>query len=494
MRCLFIYFFNKYSILQENIYIFVFAFHIVLSVIDLFFNNQRFLVAIRADITSNYFIIFFNMRKFTIFKLLLISTLGLMSTSKVFAQATLPVNAAFSTVTTAGAGVMPNGFSMTSLTGYAGALKFATVGASLILNFDRSPGTLTFDLGVNNTFPGTILSTMTFNVDESVDGATWTNLASYTNVAGGTKTITSLNSNSRYIRWIYSIKPNGFNVALKNITLAAGVSCTASNLTFATSSLSKTTADAQFTLLATSLNGTTPIVYSSSAPTVASVDAVTGEVALLTAGSTVITANQVFGTHNTVDYCQTSATYSLTVLPVPTISVTEVIVPTMITTVGSSRSETINISAANLTDENGIALALSGANSNVFALSETTISQTAGVVATTPVTVTYSPVAEGTHTALMTISSSGAADVLRDLVGTAFLASGLNNPTASLTVSLQNGYILFNGVSGEKVELYNALGQKLESKAVVDGLNAVTVNSRGMVVIKVGNRVAKVML
>ena len=246
--------------------------------------------------------------------------------------------------------------------------------------------------------------------------------------------------------------------------------------------------------MATSLNGTTPIVYSSSAPTVASVDAVTGEVTPLTAGSTLITASQAFGAHNTVDYCSANTNYSLTVLPVPTISVTEVVVPTMIATVGSSRSETIDVSATNLTDVNGIALALSGANSNVFALSKNAIPQTAGVVATTPVTVTYSPVAEGTHTALMTMSSTGAVDVLRDLVGTAFNASGLNNPTVKLTVSLQNGYILFNGTSGEKVELYNALGQKLVSKAVVDGLNAVTVNCRGMIVVKVGNRVAKVIL
>ena len=434
------------------------------------------------------------MRKFTFLKLLFITTLGLMSTLNVFSQATLPVNATFSTSIKDNPGVMPTGFSMTSVSGYAGALKFATAGATLILNFDRSPGTLSFDLGVNNTFPGAILPTMTFNVDESVDGSTWTNLASYTNVPGGTKAIATLNNNSRFIRWVYFVKAPNNNIALKNITLASSISCTASSLSFTTSSLSKTTADAKYTQLATSLNGTTPIVYSSSAPTVASVDAVTGEVTPLTAGSTLITASQAFGTHNTVDYCSANTNYSLTVLPVPTISVTEVVVPTMIATVGSSRSETIDVSATNLTDVNGIALALSGANSNVFALSKNAIPQTAGVVATTPVTVTYSPVAEGTHTALMTMSSTGAVDVLRDLVGTAFNASGLNNPTVKLTVSLQNGYILFNGTSGEKVELYNALGQKLVSKAVVDGLNAVTVNCRGMIVVKVGNRVAKVIL
>src|SRR5690606_30651831 len=64
---------------------------------------------------------------------------------------------------------------------------------------------------------------------------------------------------------------------------------------------------------ATSSNGTTGIIYSSSDETVATVNAATGEVALLTAGTTTITATQAEGTHNSTTYCAGTATYDLTI-------------------------------------------------------------------------------------------------------------------------------------------------------------------------------------
>ena len=57
---------------------------------------------------------------------------------------------------------MPTGFTQSGLGGYAGSLKFDTQGDWLQLFFDSSPGTLTFELGVNAGFPGTIPSTATF--------------------------------------------------------------------------------------------------------------------------------------------------------------------------------------------------------------------------------------------------------------------------------------------------------------------------------------------
>lgn len=135
--------------------------------------------------------------------------------------ATLPVFESFSTVTTSSIGTLPNGFSQSNVQGYVSALKFATTGAYLLLHFDSSPGILNFDLGVNNVFPGAIPSTAAFVIEESSDGVTWTNCATYSNTDGGTKTISNLKTSSRYIRWTYSNKPTGTNIALKNINLAA---------------------------------------------------------------------------------------------------------------------------------------------------------------------------------------------------------------------------------------------------------------------------------
>lgn len=76
-----------------------------------------------------------------------------------------------------------------------------------------------------------------FNVDESVNGTTWTNLASYTNATPNFTTLTQYTVNpapaSRYLRWIFVTKTatspcgsqssSGNNVAIDNISIAAGV-------------------------------------------------------------------------------------------------------------------------------------------------------------------------------------------------------------------------------------------------------------------------------
>lgn len=136
----------------------------------------------------------------------------------VWGQASLPVNASFSTVTSSGAGTMPTGFSQSGLGGYSGSLKFDTQGDYLILNFSGTAGVLSFNIGVNNAFPGTIPSGATFTVQQSIDGSTWDDISSYSNVAGGVKTL-NVSNNNQYLRWIYTIKPSGTNLALKDIIL-----------------------------------------------------------------------------------------------------------------------------------------------------------------------------------------------------------------------------------------------------------------------------------
>ena len=97
-------------------------------------------------------------------------------------------------------------------------LKFNTTGDWLLLQFQETPGTLTFDIKGN---PGGNPSVWagTFKVQTSVDGETYTDLGTYTDL---TTTVRSesfnLNENVRYIKWIYAEKSSG-NVALGNIHL-----------------------------------------------------------------------------------------------------------------------------------------------------------------------------------------------------------------------------------------------------------------------------------
>ena len=139
-------------------------------------------------------------------------------------QASLPVNESFSAITST-VGPLQAGFSQTGLNGYVTtqpyALKFDTQGDFLQLYFTGTPGLLSFDLGLNNNFTSTIPSTATFSLLESSDGTNFTSLAIYSNVVCGTKSISNINSATRYLKWVYTIKPSGSNISLKNISLAA---------------------------------------------------------------------------------------------------------------------------------------------------------------------------------------------------------------------------------------------------------------------------------
>ena len=94
-------------------------------------------------------------------------------------------------------------------------LKFKNQGSWLILHFNETPGTLTFDIKGNSFADGT------FTVQTSEDGETYTDLETYTELsATQSETFNTLGANVRYIKWVYTEKVNG-NVALGNIVLRA---------------------------------------------------------------------------------------------------------------------------------------------------------------------------------------------------------------------------------------------------------------------------------
>ncbi len=101
----------------------------------------------------------------------------------------------------------------------------------------------------------------------------------------------------------------------------------------------------------------------------------------------------------------------------PTITVSEIAIPAMSTEVGFFDAKDITVSGVNLTGN--ITLSVSGTNANYFSVTPTTIQQVSGSVTDVAVSVTYTPLAAGSHTATLTLSSPGAADVTRTLTGTA---------------------------------------------------------------------------
>lgn len=72
--------------------------------------------------------------------------------------------------------------------------------------------------------------------------------------------------------------------------------------------------------------------------------------------------------------------------------------------------------------------------------------------------------------------------------------SGVVLPPSDVNISISNGIIRFNANAGQKLEIYNAAGQKLISKQTIDGLNTIPLTAKGLVIVKVGNWISKIIL
>ncbi len=175
----------------------------------------------------------------------------------------------------------------------------------------------------------------------------------------------------------------------------------------------------------------------------------------------------------------------------PTITVTEISVPEMSANVGKTDTETITVSGVNLTDN--IILTISGANADQFSVSPSSIEPVSGTVTDASVTITYSPTVEGNHVAVLTLSSTGAEDVSLNLSGSATV-SGLN-PVVIKGVYARDGKIFVNAaVAGMNIEVYNTVGQRVASQVLKGDLNIIPVSTKGVLLVKCGSEVTKVIL
>jgi len=169
-------------------------------------------------------------------KLILSAGLALF-TSALMAQATLPSTENFTGFT--GTFTQPGWTYVDAPGGTAPNYVYASggVGGSTAGRLDETMdyiqvfvggqmGTTTYVLKGNNTGGGWL---GTFKVRESVDGNTWTDLATYVDGAI-TSTLTTFTvtpaSASRYIRWEFTSKTSGNNMAIDDINITAGVSAT----------------------------------------------------------------------------------------------------------------------------------------------------------------------------------------------------------------------------------------------------------------------------
>jgi trimeric autotransporter adhesin len=391
-----------------------------------------------------------------------------------------------------------SGFTDWTDSGVAGTtyLQLLTATSSTItpaMNFNTFTGeTLNFKA---RTYGGATAVENEVFVAISVDnGSTWTDISSRTPASNTLTAVTAYDLSSytgTQVKVKFYVKGTSATVGagLDDITFTgvAGPTCTASNIAFANPTVTKITGDANFTQTPTSLSSGA-ITYSSSATNVATIDPSTGEVSVKGIGSTTITATQA----TVSPYCGSTATYTLNVTAAPTLTVTDVTAPVLVSTDGSQVSQTINVSAVNLTNDLG--LALTGPNANLFTLSQYSVTQTAGSVPNTAITITYKPIIGTNHSATLTMASTGAFDLSRSIIGQN------NGPTtvipvlSLLNVTVYNGKINFTANEGESLDIYSSVGQRLLHKLTNDGINTISAPANGVLIVKVGNRVGKVIL
>ena len=96
---------------------------------------------------------------------------------------------------------------------------------------------------------------------------------------------------------------------------------------------------------------------------------------------------------------------------------------------------------------------------------------------------------------VLNISTTQTVLVPRSLADfTPSVTTGITNPGIASIISASKGLISLSALAGERVELYNVTGQKLLSQLTVEGLNTIPVAASGVVIVKVGNRISKVIL
>jgi endonuclease I len=158
-------------------------------------------------------------------KVIYLSSLLLLISGNILAQAVLPTSWSFATTT------LPTGWSESGTAFYTAsgntppAMKFDGTGDYMIIEFASNPGNLSYYITGNGFSGGT------FTVEESVLGVTYTTLATYTAPPNGTYTqfTDAPMAASRFIRFIYTNKVSG-NIGLDDVNIAQGAATPAQEI------------------------------------------------------------------------------------------------------------------------------------------------------------------------------------------------------------------------------------------------------------------------
>lgn len=73
------------------------------------------------------------------------------------------------------------------------------------------------------------------------------------------------------------------------------------------------------------------------------------------------------------------------------------------------------------------------------------------------------------------------------------IPTGLDN-TQIKDIYAANGTIRFSATAGEKIQIFNSVGQQVVNQIAINGINEIVVNAKGVMIVKVGTKTAKIIL
>ena len=159
--------------------------------------------------------------------------------------------------------------------------------------------------------------------------------------------------------------------------------------------------------------------------------------------------------------------------------------------IGQSAVEQFQLSGLQL--QNNVALTITGTDSNCFSVSPKSLEPVAGALNDVTITLTYQPNAEAVQTARLEVVSPKTFPIFIDLKG-----GGLTHCRLGQRQNVYNlrsrRVVVLHADGGELVEIYDVMGQLLHIFNAVCGENRAEVGKNCVVLIKIRNKISKIVL
>lgn len=165
-------------------------------------------------------------------------------------------------------------------------LKFDTQGDNVIINFNEAAKKVTYTIKGNGTS-----GTYAFDVMESADGVAYTTIHSHSSISDATSYTDNLDTESRFVKFVYTTKASG-NIALGKISIVAASVLDDPELAFAQPAYTFFTDDDMQVVATSSAGSTGAVTYALTDGDADAflIDENTGDIVCETAGTYTVTA------------------------------------------------------------------------------------------------------------------------------------------------------------------------------------------------------------